>query len=153
MENLYNDDLLPDDFEQMAKAYSKKLKDKGFVFVRLEEEEIDMLVSEVFVILAKMKACTQKLSKVLECKKLENAIETSCQTLEKVFIKTKPHNFVCVENENSAFLCLVSLENTLVLKLMLLSIKSGELEVCNAVITNISSIFAESFSMEGFQLL
>ena len=52
MEN-YDDELLPENFEQIAKAYSKTLKNKGFVFVRLEEEEFNLLLCEVFVLIAK----------------------------------------------------------------------------------------------------
>ena len=36
MENIYNDELLPEDFEAVARAYSASLKNKGFIFVRLE---------------------------------------------------------------------------------------------------------------------
>ena len=48
------------------------------------------------------------------------------------------------------FLTLVALENLLIIKLMFLSVKSGELEVCNEVITSVSGVFAESFPCEGF---
>lgn len=151
MEN-YDDFLLPDDFEQMAKAYSKTLKDKGFVFVRLQEEEFELLLGEVFVVLAKMNACLLRLEKFVDGKVLHEKIAQSVKCLQEKFGKKKPHNFICVENENNAFLSLVALYSTLVIKLMLLSIKSGELEICNQIIVSISSVFAESFSLEGFKV-
>lgn len=153
MENFYDDELLPDNFEQIAKAYSKKLKDKGFVFVRLEEEELSLLVSEIFVILFKMRACTQKLFRVADCQKLNSAIEDSLSVLEETFGKTKFQKFSFEADENSAFLCLISLQNLLFIKLMLLSVKSGQFEVCNQVTTSIASVFAESFSTESFKLV
>ena len=33
MENIYDDELMPENFEEIAKAYSQSLKKKGFVFV------------------------------------------------------------------------------------------------------------------------
>ncbi len=152
MENLYDDELLPENFEQIAKAYSKSLKNKGFVFIRLEEEEFYLLLSEIYVIFAKMKACLFRLKGHLDAKLLNEKIECSIQSLKEKFGNKKTHKFVCIEDENQAFLTLVSLENMLIIKLMLLSIKSGELEVCNNIITAISGVFAESFSCEGFRI-
>lgn len=152
MENIYDDELLPSDFEQIAKAYSKSLKNKGFVFVRLEEEEFNLLVGEVLVLMEKMLACLEKLNQHLDSTTLKEKIIHSENLLTEKFDKKKPHSFACVENENNSFLSLISLENLLVIKLMLLSVKSGELEICNSIITEIASIFSESFSCEGFVL-
>lgn len=152
MENLYNDEMMPRDFEEIAKTYSKSLKNKGFVFIRLEEEEFNLLLDEIFVLLAKMQACLEKLDSVLDSKKLKNALFESQKLLKNRFKTSKNHKFECIEEKNLTFLSLVSIENMLVIKLMLLSIKSGELELCNTIITNIASIFADSFSCEGFRL-
>ncbi len=150
MEKLYNDELLPNDFEEIAKAYSKSLKKKGFVFISLEEEEFSLLVDEVLVLLAKMKACLVCLRKKLDSKRL---MERLCSFEEQVslsFNNKKPHNFKCVENENQAFLSLVSIENILILKLLSLSVKSGQMELCNDIIVGITGVFAESFDIQGF---
>lgn len=151
MDNLYNDELLPESFEQMAKAYSKTLKDKGFVFIRLDEEEFELLLSEIFVIIAKMQACIIKLERYVEGKILFEKLDRAKEQLACRFGKKKPHKFICVENENSAFLSLVALYGTLNIKLMLLAVKSGELELCNQISVSISGVFAESFSLEGFK--
>lgn len=150
MENVYDDELLPNDFEEMAKAYSKSLKKKGFVFVRLEEEEFNLLVDEVLVLIAKMKASLVRLNKQMESKKLMDRLESFEIRIMEKFGKKKPHIFRCVENENQAFLSLVAIENMLILKLLCLSLKSGELELCNECIVGISSVFAESFDIQGF---
>lgn len=152
MEN-YDDELLPENFEQIAKAYSKTLKNKGFVFVRLEEEEFNLLLCETFVLISKMQACLKKLDGFVDSHVLAEKLHTSKKMLEEKFGQKNPHKFACVEDENMAFLSLVAIENTLIIKLMLLSVKSGELELCNQIITSISSVFAESFSCEGFKVL
>ena len=152
MENLYNDELLPENFEQMAKAYSQNLKNKGFVFIRLEEEEFNLLLSEIFVLFAKMKACLNHLDKFLDSTMLKTQIDNAQSLLCKKFGNKKSHKFKCVEDKNLTFLSLVSIENMLTIKLMLLSIKSGEFELCNQIITSICVVFAESFSCEGFAL-
>ena len=150
MENLYNDELMPNDFEEMAKAYSKNLKKKGFVFIRLEEEEFSLLVDAVLVLLAKMKASLIRHKNRLKSDKLMNRLEGFEEKLLQKFENKKPHNFKCVENENQAFLGFVSIENMLIIKLLSLSVKSGEIELCNEIIVGITSVFAESFDTQGF---
>lgn len=150
MENLYNDELMPQDFEEIARAYSKHLKKKGFVFIRLEEEEFSLLVDEVLVLLAKMKACLIRLKKQLSSEKLMTRLDSFEERASEKFDNKKPHSFKCVENENQAFLSLVSIENMLIIKLLSLSLKSGEIELCNEIIVGITSIFAESFDIQGF---
>ena len=152
MEKEYNDELLPENFEQIAKAYSKSLKDKGFIFIRLDEEEYKLLISEVFVLLAKMRACCIRLDNLIDSSLLKCQIDEALKLLYEKFGTPKIHLFKCVEDENLTFLSLVGIENLLIIKLMILSVKSGELETCNKIIASISSIFAESFPAEGFVL-
>lgn len=152
MEKFYDDSLMPDNFEEIAKAYSKSLKNKGFVFVRLEEEEFNLLLNEVFVLIEKMLASLEKLRQHLDARVLQERLCEAKTLLCEKFGNKKPHKFSCVEDENNAFLSLVSIENLLIIKLMLLSVKSGEIELCHNIITNIAGIFAESFSCEGFIL-
>ena len=153
MKEEYNDEMMPDNFETLAKAYSKSLKNKGFIFIRLEEEEFRLLLGEILVIIAKMQACLKKLDKALDSGLLKERLSEAQKLLCEKFDYKKPHKMKCVENENVAFLNLISLENLLILKTMLLSIKSGELELCNQIITAVSSVFAESFTAEGFVVL
>lgn len=150
MENFYDDFILPDDYEKMAKAYSQSLKKKGFVFIRLQDEECEMLYGEIMIIFAKMLACLKKLEKFLQAELLKTQINKAEKLLNEIFVNKKPHSFNYVANENNAFLCLIGLENLLIAKLTILSIESGELELCNSIITNISRIFAECFINENF---
>lgn len=153
MDNNYNDEMMPQDFEQIAKAYSKNMKKKGFIFIRLDEEEFKLLLGEVYVILGKMKACLEHLRSHIDSKELKCKLIDAEIALTEKFEYKKPHKFKCVEDKNTTFLSLISLENMLILKLMLLSIKSGELELCNKIITSITAIFAESFALEGFRVI
>ena len=150
MENIYDDELMPENFEQIAKAYSKSLKKKGFIFIRLDEEEFNLLLGEIYVLIGKMKACLEHLRSHIDGKELKLKLIDAEIALTEKFEHKKPHKFKCVEDKNTTFLSLISLENMLILKLMLLSIKSGELELCNKIITSIAAIFAESFALEGF---
>ena len=100
-----------------------------------------------------MLACLEKLDKIFNSKKLKIAIVESKKQLFEKFGERKNYKFASIENESMTFLSLVSIENLVIIKLMLLSIKSEELELCNNIITNISSIFAESFSCEGFKIV
>lgn len=152
MEENFNDELMPESFEEIARSYSKAIKTKKFVFVNLEKEEFNFLVSEVLVLLSKMQACLSHLKKYVECEFLEKTLCDASSLISKKFNKKLPHKFKCVANENSAFLCLVGLENTLILKLMLLALKSEEVELCQNIIASISSVFAESLSIECFLL-
>lgn len=151
MENFYDDALLPESFEEMAKAYSANLKEKGFVFIKLHEEEKALLLGEILVLIAKMKACLKKLNKKIDGNILFETLGKHEKLLCEKYTK-KPHNFVCVENENKAFLSLVSAENMLIFKLLSFSIKSDENEFCFEMISQLSSVMAESFSLEGFAL-
>ncbi len=152
MENNYDDSALLDDYEKMAKAYSQSLKNKGFVFIRLQEEEFELLLGEIFVLTAKMKACLTKLQSQLDSKVLYGVLCETEGKLKQKFGNKKTHNFRYLEDENCAFLTLISLNSTLMLKLMILSVKSGELELCNELISSITAIFSQSFSCEGFVL-
>ena len=99
-----------------------------------------------------MCACLEHLKKYVECNFLEKTLFNASAEICKKFNKKMPRKFKCVANENSAFLCLVGLENTLILKLMLLALKSEEVELCQNVIASISGVFAESLSFECFVL-
>ena len=89
MENNYNDEILPENFEEIAKAYSNSLKKKGFVFVKLEEEEFNLLLDEINILFLKMLACLEKLDKIFNSKKLKIAIVESKKNYLKNLEKEK----------------------------------------------------------------
>lgn len=152
MENIYDDEKLTEaeNFELMAKAYSKSLKNKGFVFVKLEEEEFSLLLDEVAIFFKKIVACMIRLRGEVDCSVLWDATEKQFKAFCDKFDIHKEYHFKSIESSEKSFLSLISLENHLTLKLMLLSMKSGELEFCHEIIVSRARIYADSFACEGF---
>lgn len=150
MEENYNDEKLPDNFEVMAKAYSQSLKNKGFVFIKLEEEEYALLLDEIAVLFEKILASLKILNEKADCTIIWEATKQQQADFIDKFSYNRKHKFKCIESADNCFLSLVSLENMLTLKLMVLSVKSGELEFCNNIIISRTKIYADSFSCEGF---
>ena len=147
----YNDEKLCDNFEAMARAYSKSLKNKGFVFIKLEDEEFSMLIDEIVILFNKIDACLDKLSERVDCRLLKEATEKNIVSFKQKFNNRHcDRRYRCLTSPSESFLSLISLENTLTLKLMILSVKSGELEFCHEIITSRTRIYADSFSQEGF---
>lgn len=146
----YEDDKLADNFENIARAYSKSMKNKGFVFIKLEEEEFSLLLEEICLLFSKIKACLERLKDFLDCRVLKDVTLQNEKDFEAKFNVKSKCNFQNVENPTNCFLSLISLENMLTLKLMILSVKSGELEFCQDIITKRTRIYASSFSLEGF---
>ena len=148
----YEDEKLLDNYEEMARAYSKSLKNKGFVFIKLEDEEFSMLIDEINIIFAKILATFEKLSSFMDCNVAKNLTEKQISAFNEKFHHKTSACFNFVQSATSAFLTLISLENTLTLKHMILSVKSGELEFCHEIITARTHVYANSFSLEGFVL-
>ncbi len=150
MEKEYNDSLIPERFEEMAKAYSQSLKKQGFVFVRLEDEEFNLLSNEILIILEKIKACLKKLEKQIDSAQLRKKLDSAQAKLCEKFNIHPSLKFKYSGKENAAFLCLVGLENLLITKLLLLAIKSGELELCHTIISSICNVISQGLNLEGF---
>lgn len=55
----YNDEILPsfEQYEEMSKAYMKNMRKNGFLFVKVDDEETSILVSNIFDILGKIRSC------------------------------------------------------------------------------------------------
>ena len=99
-----------------------------------------------------MKACLSQIKHKIDTSDLDQFLDETENSLCLKFGNKKPHKFNCVENINNSFLCLVSLENLFVLKLMILSVKSDDFELCNKIITGITTIFSENIPNEFFVL-
>ncbi len=151
MEN-YDDERLADDYENMARAYSKSMKNKGFIFIKLEEEEFSLLLDEILLIFSKIWAAFERLKNLIDCEVLKKMTSQNIIDFEEKFGIKRKSEFKNIENPTNCFLSLISLENMLTLKLMILSVKSGELEFCQDIITKRTKIYATSFSLEGFVL-
>ena len=148
----YNDEKLCDNFEAMARAYSKSLKNKGFVFIKLEDEEFSMLLDEIVILFNKIEACLERIGECVDCELLKEVTQKNIVSFKQKFnYKHYDRKYRYLSSPSESFLSLISLENTLTLKLMILSVKSGELEFCHEIITMRTHIYANSFSQEGFK--
>lgn len=149
----YNDEKLCENYEAMARAYSKSLKNKGFVFIKLEDEEFSLLLDEIIVLFGKILACLERLSECIDCRALTDLTKQNLSAFNEKFKRCFSRRYKCLTSPSESFLSLISLENTLTLKLMILSVKSGELEFCHEIITTRTHIYANSFSQEGFSVI
>ena len=54
---IYNDEglLSPNQYSEMAKAYAKEMKDKGFIFVRLDNSREEAYLHETLELFYKIK--------------------------------------------------------------------------------------------------
>ena len=148
----YDDEKITDNFEQMARAYSKSLKNKGFVFIKLEEEEYSLLLDEIAILFCKINASLDRLKSYIDCTTLRELTACNQKQFRDKFNYQRDFYFKNIENPSNCFLSLISLENMLTLKLMILAVKSGELEFCHGIITSRTHVYANSFSIEGFIL-
>ncbi len=116
----------PDEYEILAKAYSNSLKEKGFVFVRLDTESVNVLVDEVFDLLFKLRATYRSLGSFMGSDKFYALNEEQIKKLRELFSYKQNRGFKMNWNKTKCFLNGVSLENRLLIKLFLLAQKSDE---------------------------
>ncbi len=126
----YNDFVCPtpDEYEVLAKAYSDSLKEKGFVFVRLDNESVNVLVDEVFDLLFKLRASYRSLGSFMGADRFYDLNEEQIEVMRNMFSYKQNRGFKMSWNKTKCFLNTVSLENRLLIKLFLLAQKSEEYE-------------------------
>ena len=126
----YNDFVCPtpDEYEVLAKAYSDSLKEKGFVFVRLDNESVNVLVDEVFDLLFKLRASYRSLGSFMGADRFYDLNEEQIEVMRNMFSYKQNRGFKMSWNKTKCFLNTVSLENRLLIKLFLLAQKSDEYE-------------------------
>ncbi len=126
----YNDEALVsiDYIEEMAKAYNLSLKEKGFVFLNLEEEGKSLLLDEIFDILFKLRASYRFLRNFLGVNTMLELTELQIEKLRTIFDVENNRGYVVKTNQTKCFLNVISLENQLILKMLLLSQKCQECE-------------------------
>ncbi len=120
--------LSPNEYEQLAKAYSNALKEKGFIFVRLDEEGVSNLVDETFDLMFKLRSTYRSLGTFMGSDKFYALNEEQIETMRKMFSYKQNRGFRLSPNKTKAFINAISLENRLVMKLFLLAQKSEEYE-------------------------
>ncbi len=120
--------LKPDEYEVLAKAYSNSLKEKGFIFVRLDTEGTEVLIDEVFDLMFKLRSSYRLLGRFMGADRFYALNEEQLSLLREKFNYRQNRGFQIRWNRTKCFLNSVSLENRLLIKMFLLAQKSDEFE-------------------------
>lgn len=147
----YDDEAVSsvEQIEEMAKAYSGALKEKGFVFVGLEEEGKMLLLKEVFDILFKLRASYRYLGNFLSSMKMLSLTEKHIDELRGVFNFEKNRGHLVATNRTKCFLNSVALENLLSVKLLLLSQKTTEGDKIVSMLIERQSLCFENLEIQN----
>ena len=101
----YNDEALisTDSIEEMARAYNLSLKEKGFIFINLEEEGKTILIDEIFEILFKLRASYRFLRNFLDSQKMLELTENQINELRSLFNVENNRGYVIKANQTKCF--------------------------------------------------
>lgn len=148
---MYEDNSFPslDSYEKMAKAYSDALKDKGFLFIPLNQENFDFLIEEIFDILFKLRSSYRFLNGFLGSDKFLDLTEQQIEVLRKEFNYEKNRAFRLRTNNTKCLLNNISLECKLLLKLNELAQQCGKLELLSSLSEKRLLLLIENFNIEG----
>ena len=148
---LYNDENIstPENFEKMAKAYSDSLKEQGFVFFKISDEDYSLLLGEVFDILFKLRASYRFLGSFLESDKFLSLTEKQIDYLRTLFSYNKNQGYIVKTNNTKCFLNNISLESLLILKLNILAQKSDYFQELSSLVNERLTLMHENYNIEG----
>lgn len=83
----YNDEAMPSmqQYAQMAEAYMKNMRKKGFIFVKVEDEDVRTLVQNIFDDLGKERSMLMFMGGFLGTGKIFSASERQTEGLKLLF--------------------------------------------------------------------
>lgn len=147
----YDDEKMPslENIENMAKQYSLSLKEKGFVFVCLDEEGKKILIDEVFDILFKLRASYRALGNFLDSQKILEITENNILSLRNLFEVETNRGFFVTSNQTKCFLNCISMESSLLIKLLLLSQKCEFGETLLSIIIERARFISKNLAISG----
>ena len=147
----YDDEALPTltNFEEMARAYNLSLKEKGFVFVNLEQEGKNLLVADVFDLFFRLRASYRYLGSFMSSKKLLEQTEADISQLRSIFDFGENKGYYITTNVTKCFLNALSLENKLSLKLLLLSQKCEVNDIILSIIIQREKMLSQILEIEN----
>lgn len=106
----------------------QSLRDRGFVFISLENESQKLLIDEVFDLLFKLRASYRMLGSFMGCDRFYKLNEEQIDILRQKFDYRANRGFRLGWNKTKCLLNCISLENKLLIKMFLLAQKSQEYE-------------------------
>lgn len=147
----YNDEQFPtqENYEKMARAYTSTLQHQGFVFVRLQDENLTFLIDEVFETLFKLRASYRQLGTFLDSNKFLDLTNNQIEELRDMFNYSKNRGFQIRVNKTKCFLNTISLEAKLLLKLNELAQKSEQFEKLSKLANDRLLLIIENYTIHG----
>jgi len=147
----YNDNIFPtpDKIEEMAKAYSSSLREQGFLFIKLNNEEYSFLIDEVFDILFKLRSSYRFMKGFMNCNLLLELNERQIDKMRRIFDYKTNHAFQVKTNKTKCFINSISLENKLFLKVNELAQKSEKFLELSSIINERLPLLIENYHIEG----
>jgi len=147
----YDDERIstPENFENMARAYLNSLKDQGFMFFRLTDNDYSLLLKEVFEILFKLRSSYRFLNGFLGSDKFLDLTEQQIQTLRNLFSYNKNQGYLVKTNNTKCFLNNIALESKLILKLNQLAQESDFFKELSSLASERLNLLNENYDIEG----
>lgn len=145
----YNDEqiLSCSSYEIMAKAYAQAMKDKGFMFVAVDNEKNKMLIEDIFDILAKIKSCLFFLGGFLGTSKLYSLNERQIKKLELIFdFHIAPNKYSFKSDKTATLLEFIGHESHLTKNLIELSAQSSFEHDILKIVNDRLALMQETFS-------
>ncbi len=145
----YNDDqvLNCSTYEIMARAYAEAMKEKGFMFVQVDNEKNRALIDDTFDTLSKIKSCLFFLGGFLRTSKMYSLNERQIKKLEVIFDYEIAHNKYSFKPDKTATLLeFIGHEAHLIKNLIALSSQSSFehdiIKIINERLALLQDIFA-----------
>lgn len=147
----YDDEKLPslDSMSQIAKAYSNNLKEQGFVFIKLSDEEYSFLIEDVFDTMFKLRSSYRFLNGFMGSKSLYDLNEEQIDVLRELFSYKKNRSFQVKTNKTKCFINTFSLECKLVLKLNELAYKGEKIHEISKILNKRLMLLSENYEVFG----
>ncbi len=144
----YNDEQILNlqDYEKMAKAYADTLKNKGFIFVKVNDEKEAVLLDEILDCMSQIKSCLFIMGGFLNTSQLYSLNERQIKKLSVLFDYDKPlKQFKMKYDKTSCFLKFIGLESQLIRDLLQLceysNFESELKKIIDARLATMASIF------------
>ena len=148
---VYDDEKIANisQIENMAKAYSEVLKEKGFVFVNLDEVGKKLLIKEVMELLFKLRSSYRSMQNFLSSFSMYELTNRHIEEMRQMFLVEDNKGFFVKSNNTKCFLNSISLENMLLTKLVFLSQKCDFGEELFSMILERTNLIASNLKIEN----
>lgn len=145
----YNDEqvLSCSSYEIMARAYAEAMKEKGFMFVQVDNEKNRALIDDTFDTISKIKSCLFFLGGFLNTSKIYSLNERQIKKLEIIFDCEIAHNkYSFMADKTRALLEFIGHEAHLIKNLITLSSQSSFEHEILKIINERLSLLQDIFS-------